>query len=539
MGPNTYSMFHKPGNTTQETIDAENACEGEIKQFVDLNVFKPVYRINPKNKHQKLLHTSMQITKKYKSTDGSYDKTKGRLIILGDKVDRNQYEANETSSSTGHNISLFEVINIGAYQRRHFFSADVPGAYLHSYMKHPHTARINKKYVPYFIKYRPQWMTFVQPDGTMLMETIKAVYGLPEAGERWWQVIKTVLLQLNYVQCVVDPCLFRKYVGPNDDIHVCLHVDDIFGSTTSLWLKVELISKLTVLFGEPRLYDGPIIGYLGLAISQPDERGGVHINQNIYLTKFLEKWNIQGTAVTPTTADIFNIDESSPLVDRSAYLSKLMGASWVKPTHPECCLAFSVLATRGQQPTEEDNVKLDRLCKYLNGVRHAGIYFKPTELAIVCYIDASFAVHNDCKSQTCIIIQMGPINAPLVIKSCIQKQNARSSTESELIGIDTGLNDIQCANQTLTFLYMQNKPVIVYQDNMSTIHICNTGLSKSGKARYMAIVAQYIKDLQERGIISINWCPNEYMSADIGTKHTAGQWFRWLRATLTNIEEGF
>ena len=74
---------------------------------------------------------------------------------------------------------------------------------------------------------------------------------------------------------------------------------------------------------------------------------------------------------------------------------------------------------------------------------------------------------------------------------------------------------------------------------MSTIHICNTGLSKSGKARYMAIVAQYIKDLQARGIISINWCPNEYMSADIGTKHTAGQWFRWLRATLTNIEEGF
>ena len=107
LGPNGYSMFHKPGNTAQETIDAENACEGEIKQFVDLNVLRPVYRVNPNNKHQKLLHTSMQITKKYKSIDRSYDKTKGRFIMLGDKVDRNQYEANETSSPTGHNISLF------------------------------------------------------------------------------------------------------------------------------------------------------------------------------------------------------------------------------------------------------------------------------------------------------------------------------------------------------------------------------------------------------------------------------------------------
>ena len=90
------------------------------------------------------------------------------------------------------------------------------------------------------------------------------------------------------------------------------------------------------------------------------------------------------------------------------------------------------------------------------------IFIFTTGYQFTTYIDASFAVHNDCKGQTCIIIQMGPINVPLVIKSCIQKQNARSSTESELIGIDTGLNDIQCADQTLTFLYMQKKPVIVY-----------------------------------------------------------------------------
>ena len=55
----------------------------------------------------------------------------------------------------------------------------------------------------------------------------------------------------------------------------------------------------------------------------------------------------------------------------------------------------------------------------------------------------------------------------------------------------------------------------------------------------MAIDAQHIKDLQARGILSISWCPTEYISADIGIKNTVGLWSLSLRATATNIEEGF
>jgi hypothetical protein len=39
---------------------------------------------------------------------------------------------------------------------------------------------------------------------------------------------------------------------------------------------------------------------------------------------------------------------------------------------------------------------------------------------------------------------------------------------------------------------MEKKPIIVYQDNMSTMYICNVGFKQTGK------------DLKERGIIGIN-----------------------------------
>ena len=55
----------------------------------------------------------------------------------------------------------------------------------------------------------------------------------------------------------------------------------------------------------------------------------------------------------------------------------------------------------------------------------------------------------------------------------------------------------------------------------------------------MAIDAQHIKDLHVREILSISWCHTEYISADIGIKNTVGLWPLLLRATVTNIEEGF
>jgi hypothetical protein len=300
-------------------------------------------------------------------------------------------------------------------------------------------------------------------------------------------------------------------------------------------MKIELIQRFTILFGKPRLNDGPYIGYLGLSISQPDEQGGSFVHQKAYLETLLEREKVSGTVVTPCTSDIFDLDNSSPNVNVTQYLSSLGGASWMRATRPDCVLALSVLATRSQKPTEADMRKLRHLYKYLNGTRHAGLYFKPKDIKIIVFVDSSFAVTDDYKGQTCYIIQIGTSNAPIIVRSVTQKQNVRSSTASELLALDECLTDLQSTCEILTFLYKSCLPAFVYQDNLSTCQFVNVGFTRNGRLRFMGIIANYIKDLIIRGVIRIVECPTRYMVADIGTKFIGGAQFRFLMETLLNL----
>ena len=53
-------------------------------------------------------------------------------------------------------------------------------------------------------------------------------------------------------------------------------------------------------------------------------------------------------------------------------------------------------------------------------------------------MDASFAVHNDYKSQTGAVLTLG--KGALLSMSMKQKLNTKSSTEAELVGCDDSMN---------------------------------------------------------------------------------------------------
>ena len=56
------------------------------------------------------------------------------------------------------------------------------------------------------------------------------------------------------------------------------------------------------------------------------------------------------------------------------------------------------------------------------------------------YIDESYAIHNDIKSHTGVLMTMG--KGVIFWKSCKQKLMGKSSTEEELIGVYDGINQV-------------------------------------------------------------------------------------------------
>jgi hypothetical protein len=66
--------------------------------------------------------------------------------------------------------------------------------------------------------------------------------------------------------------------------------------------------------------------------------------------------------------------------------------------------------------------------------RHGFVFADKKGKPLTWYIDVAFAVHGDMKSHTGAVFTMG--KGAIIGSSTKQKVNSRSSTESELIGVD-------------------------------------------------------------------------------------------------------
>jgi hypothetical protein len=117
-----------------------------------------------------------------------------------------------------------------------------------------------------------------------------------------------------------------------------------------------------------------------------------------------------------------------------------------------------------------------------------------------------------------------------ITASTKQKLNTRSSTESELVGVDDMMPIIIW---TRYFLLSQGYGIIknlFLQDNRRTILLEQNGRASSSKrTRNINIWYFFIADWVNMTVISLHWRPTKEMVADFWTKSLQGSHFRKLR----------
>ncbi len=98
-------------------------------------------------------------------------------------------------------------------------------------------------------------------------------------------------------------------------------------------------------------------------------------------------------------------------------------------------MAIAFLTTRVRAPDVDDWRKLSCLMEYLRVDRlHPLILSANGNGVLMWYVDAAFAVHPNMCSHTGGGLTMG--RGFPIVSSTKQKSNTRSSTESELVGVD-------------------------------------------------------------------------------------------------------
>jgi hypothetical protein len=174
--------------------------------------------------------------------------------------------------------------------------------------------------------------------------------------------------------------------------------------------------------------------------------------------------------------------------------------------------------------------------QYLRGTKDLPLILGADGIGIVkWFVDASFAVHPNMRSHTGGALTLGR-GCP-VVTSTKQKLNTRSSTESELVGVDDLMPSILWTRNFLKAKGYEVTENILYQDNKSSILLEKNGKASSSKrTRHISIRYFFVTDRIAKGELTVEWCPTADMIADFMTKPLQGATFRKFRDIVMGID---
>ena len=206
-----------------------------------------------------------------------------------------------------------------------------------------------------------------------------------------------------------------------------------------------------------------------------------------------------------------------------------------KRGRPDIQVAVAFLTTRVTGPDSDDWNKLARLMRYIRSTIDLTLTLSTSNFnAIKWWVNASYTVHPNMRGHTCATMTLGKGSISSI--SSKQKINARSSTESELIGINDVLGQILWTRNFLIDQGYNMKPSTVMQDNKSAMLLENNGiLSSSKRTKHINVRYYFIKDNIEREKINVIYCPTGEMIGDFFTKPLQGSQFIKFRNAIMGV----
>lgn len=521
---------------TQFGHATEDAVAAEIQQMLDLKVWEPVRFGSLTAEQRASTIWSSIFLKEKKRADGSFDKLKARLVASGNQQDRSLYES--VSSPT---VTLTHVLlgaGIAAEERRRVCTADIVGAYLKVPMSGPAVhVRLPAFVANVLCTLRPELQPLRLKDGTIVVKLLKAMYGCVESSKLLFQRIQTTLQAAGFKPNPHDECVLNHGQGATQcTIH--LYVDDLLITSRDEAAITSVLDTLAAVFGPIKATHGPRHDYLGMTLdfSTPGE---CRLAMEGFVQELLEGCDARCYS-TPAASYLHEFRASSPLLPASearqfhTNVAKLLYLA--KRTRPDVLLVASFLATRVREATEDDEKKLARALGYLRGTADFALTlrFRGVE-KVEAFVDASYAIHADKKSQTGGLFSAG--GGCFGATSSKQKIVAKSSTEAELIAASDFSGEIISLKAFLKEQGYEVKPITVWQDNMSTLTLIARGGQASKRSKHIDVRYFYLKDRVAIGDLLFQHKPAGQMTADILTKPLSGELFKTLRRKLLGMEK--
>ena len=503
----------------------------EFKQLHDKGVFKPIHQneLTAAQKRKALREITLIKEKRC-------GKIKGRTCADG-RPQRGYISKDESSSPTISNDAFLMSLIIDALEERDVATADVEGAYLNADMEDFTIMKVTApEHIKILCEVDETYKEYVGVDESgnevLYLQLMKALYGCIKSALLWYRLFSETLVNMGFQLNPVDKCVANKMIN-GEQCTVAWYVDDNKISHKDPKVVSEVIESIEKQFGKMTVTRGKAHTFLGMNITFNNKQ--VEIDMKSYCEEAIDGYHrkVYGRAATPARRDIFEVSEASTLLSeelRENFHSTAALLLYVSIRgRPDILLPVSFLCTRVGKATEEDDEKLLRVLKYLNGT--LGLTYKLgaknlKELKV--WVDAAFAVHIDMRGHTGGLVSMG--TGAFMCKSSKQKLNVLSSTECELVGAASYIVNAIWLDQFLKYQGYPLEEKLFYQDNESAIKFAKNGSASARKnSKHIDVRYFFLKDRLENGGYVVEHCRTTKMLADFFTKPLQGSLFRAMR----------
>ena len=508
----------------------ESALKAEVQNFLDMDAISPV--------HSSSLHPNQRILRSHPFFKGKYDaagkfeQLKSRVVGGGDGQDKSEY--GPISSPTIRPQSNMIILNEAAYEKRNVSSIDIKAAYLNAPLKDKTVIiRLTREVSATLISLRPEYREFMQRDGTVLARVNRALYGLIESAMLWYEHLAQSLQTMGYTRMKSDLGVFTRSTKLGKST-IGLHVDDMLCTSTHPSLDEYLRDNLRKIYKQISVKTGPDISYLGMMIKMDATNNSVSVSQPAFIKELLSDLPVSKTYKSPVSSSALKRDPRATPIDASTFRSTLMRVAYLASrTRPDFNFGVSLCQSTLHKPTTDDQAILDRMLGYLEYTKDKELCFTPTSMHLTCYVDASYALHNDARSHYGYTMQLGAYNCPFTNKSGKIKNVCRSSTEAEICALNELSSEALHERDLLLELGHHQGFTIIYEDNEACITRVNGPLINFGrKGKHVRTRHAFVKEQIDNNFLRLFYCPTEHLLADIHTKPLVGGKFYSFRDNL-------
>ena len=408
--------------------------------------------------------------------------------------------------------SIRTVLAIAAAEDLEIHQIDIKGAYLNGELTND-----EKIYMKQPLGYP------VSPNLGEVCRLKKSLYGLKQAGRRWYQKLVEIMEKLGFKRCDVDQAVFYRRKG-STLIIVLVHVDDctIAGTSISLILrfKIEIAKYVTI------TDLGELHWILGIEVKRVRERCTIHLSQRSYIDSMLRRYGFEDLKPVslPMEASIRLTSAQSPSTTQQIAhmrnipyqeaVGSLMYASL--GTRPDITYAVQTVSRFSKNPGEAHWEAVKRIFRYLKGTKEFWLTYGGPQKELKGYADAdgSMAEDRHAISGYAFLLRGGAISWAAKRQEIV----SLSTTESEYVAVTHASKEAIWLRSLITQLFdIELEPTTLFSDNQSAIALTKDH-QYHPRTKHIDIRFHFIRWIIDNGSIRLIYCPTEDMLADTLTK---------------------